>query len=119
MKVEEELNTLFDAFLSGSIDNSAKKKFKMSIDASHVEILLKKIESIGDPSDYCNDDETYAPVQEFFDFVDFISALIISLGEAGKLNLAKFRHSNRSYVTWVKKYVTDERFHLQCLKQLD
>lgn len=118
MTVQDQLDSLFEDMLAGRGTKRKRRALKESINESHVELLLRKIESIGDPSDYCDDDETHVPVNQFFEFVDYVSALIINLGEAGRVRLDAYPDSRHEYLKWVRKYVTDERFHAQVMQQL-
>ncbi len=74
--------------------------------------------AIGDPADYCNDQETYVPVEPFFDFVDYVSGLIISMGASAQEKVAAYPDGGSQYIPWVKKYVLDERFHPELLAKL-
>ncbi len=117
MTAEMLLDSLFDEFISGNIPEAQIVELARQIDVSHIELLMKKVDSIGDPLDYCDDEESHAPVQGFFLFIDLVSALIISLGDAGQQALEKYAGSSSRYVPWVVKYVSDERFHAQIRNQ--
>jgi hypothetical protein len=118
MTVTEQIDEIFVAYLSRK---GAKKKIAALVpilDATHVDLLLRKVESIGDPSDYANELETSVPVHQFFAFVDLMSALILLIGdEAVEQTLAR-ENAKSQYLPWVKKFVSDERFRSQVMEQI-
>lgn len=118
MTISEQIDEIFVAYISRK---GAKKKVAaliQALDASHVDVLLSKVESIGDPSDYANELETSVPVQQFFAFVDLISALILLIGgDAVEQTLAR-ENAKSQYLPWVKKFVSDERFRSQVMQQI-
>ncbi len=77
---------------------------------------MQKVESIGGPQDYMAAHNGVPTVEQFFKFIDFVSALIISLGDEGRAALEDCPDSGGEYTKWVRKYVTDKRFHAQLLE---
>lgn len=118
MTIVEQIDEIFVAYLSRK---AAKKKIAalvQSLDATHVDLLLRKVESIGDPSDYTNKLETSVPVQQFFAFIDLVSALILVVGEEAVAQTLARENAKSQYLPWVKKFVSDERFRSQVMTQL-
>ncbi|MEZ5460198.1 hypothetical protein [Dokdonella sp.] len=98
MTVAEQIDEISIAYLSRK---GAKKKIPtivQSLDATRVYVLLRKVESIGDPSDYANDLETSVPVQQFIAFVDLISARILLIGEDAVAQALAGENSRSQYL---------------------
>ena len=118
MNIAEQIDEIFVAYLSRK---GAKKKIAelvQSLDVTHVDLLLGKVESIGDPSDYTNELETSVPVQQFFAFIDLISALILLIGEEAVAQALARESAKSQYLPWVKKFISDDRFRSQVMAQL-
>jgi hypothetical protein len=118
MTIKEELDELFADMLARRGTKRRQKALASQITSHHIDVLLDKIAAIGDPADYCDDQETYVPVEPFFEFVDYVSALIISMGEGPQDKVSAYPDGDSRYVPWVKKYVLDSRFHAQLLQKL-
>jgi len=118
MSLESELDNIFESMLAKRGTKRQRRAFRQRVGVGDVGMLLDKIASIGDPADYCNDQETYAPVQPFFEFVDYVSGLIIEMGEDAWPQVSEYRDQASQYIPWVKKYVFDERFHRDLLEKL-
>ena len=118
MNTEERADKIFEGYLR---KRGVKKEITGLIEyltLSDVDILLDKIESIGDVDDYANDFETSIPVERFFAFVDLISALIIFLGSDAVKKASERSPSKSRYMPWVLKFIQDERFYKQVKEQL-
>jgi len=105
------LDEVFTDFLDGKVPRAKTAELGVRVRLDDVDILLDKLASIGDVHDYVDDQETSVPAQEFFLFLDLISSLLILLGEPGCERLRSTPEARSPYVAWVKKYVTDDRFH--------
>lgn len=118
MTISEQIDDIFVAYLSRK---DAEKKIAALVpllDATHVDLLLRKIESMGDPLDYEDELEGSVPVHQFFAFIDLVSALILLIGgEAVTQTLAR-ENPKSQYLPWVKKFVSDERFRGQVMEQI-
>ena len=118
MTISEQIDDIFVAYLSRK---DAEKKIAALVpllDARHVDLLLRKIESMGDPLDYEDELEGSVPVHQFFAFIDLVSALILLIGgEAVTQTLAR-EGPKSQYLTWVKRFVSDERFRDQVMEQI-
>lgn len=101
--VKKRIDALFDDYLAR---RGVKKKIAAlvaELDGATVDLLLDKVEGIGDPMDYANATGTSAPVLQFFAFIDLVSALILLLGPEA-IARATARDSRRSeYLRWVQK----------------
>lgn len=118
MSIQEQIDHIFDGYLHRK---GVKKQVARLIDelqASDVDLLLDKIEGIGDVDDYVNETETSIPVERFFAFVDLISALVVLLGPAAIEKAEGRTASNSRYMPWVLKFISDERFYAQIAEQL-
>lgn len=118
MNTEEKINKIFEGYIR---KKGVKKEITGLIEyltLSDVDILLDKIEVIGDVDDYANDFETSIPVERFFAFVDLISALIIFLGSDAVKKASERNTSKSRYMPWVIKFIQDERFYKQIKEQL-
>lgn len=118
MNTEERINKVFEGYIR---KKGVKKEITGLIEyltLSDVDILLDKIESIGDVDDYANELETSIPVERFFAFVDLISALIIFLGSDAVKKASERSASTSRYMPWVIKFIQDERFYNQVKEQL-
>jgi len=118
VNAKETLDNIFDGYLA---KRGVKREVSDLIDGisvSDVDMLLDKIESIGDVDDYANDLETSIPVESFFAFVDLISAIIILMGPEAIEKIYGRSESKSRYMPWVSKFVLDERFHKQVKAQL-
>ena len=118
MSVSEQIDQIFVDYLSRKGTKRKIAALVQTLDASHVGLLLSKVESIGDPMDYANEAETSAPIQQFFAFVDLISALILLVGDEAVAQTMARECGKSQYLPWVKKFVSDERFHGQVMQQI-
>ncbi len=118
MSLENELDSIFESMLAKRGTKRMRAAFRQRVGGGDVCMLLDKIAAIGDPADYCNDQETYAPVQPFFEFVDYVSGLIIEMGAEVWPKVSEYPDQASKYIPWVKKYVLDERFHHDLLEKL-
>ena len=115
MNLNEHLDKAFAAMISGSLPLALLKEIKENITADDAEILAEKIISLGDPSDYCKNDCDGKTVAGFFLFIDFVSALLIHLGDSAIERLDKYSDSRHPFLHWVLKYAADDRFHHEIL----
>lgn len=118
MSQKQVLDELFIDYLAG---RSVKKKvaaFMEELHISDVDMLVDKVESIGDVDLYVDELERNAPAQSFFAFIDLISALILFLGPEAVTRAAGRVDKGGKYIPWLKKYLVDERFHSEIKKQL-
>lgn len=119
MNLDEELKQTFSQFLSGDQSETNLRRLVENIDESDVDTLINAVEQLEDPSEYCKDDFDNKTVTGFFLFIDFISALIINLGETATRSVSKYSDTNHPYVPWVVKYVGDPRFHDEIMAKFD
>lgn len=118
MNTEERIKKVFEGYIR---KKGVKKEITGLIECltlPDVDILLDKIEGIGDVDDYANELETSIPVERFFAFVDLISALIIFLGPDAVKKASERSSSKSRYIPWVIKFIQDERFYKQIKEQL-
>lgn len=117
MTQKQILDELFIDYLAG---RSVKKKIAAFVEELHIadaDMLVDKVENIGDVDLYVDELEKSAPAQSFFAFIDLISALILFLGPEAVAK-ALGRVDSGKYIPWLKKYLADERFHSEVKKQL-
>lgn len=116
MNLNNKLEILFKHFILNSVSNDLLKSIKESIEIKDIEILFQVIESIKDPSLYCENNYDNKKISGFFLFIDFITALIINLGDSA-IQQAKNRNSKNPFVHWIIKYAEDERFHKEIMSK--
>ena len=110
------IDEVFDELMAGRTGEADLRRHFTTIAAKDIPELMQKIESIGGPQDYMEAHNGVPTVQQFFKFIDFVSALIITLGDEGRAALANWPESASEYTKWVRKYVDDKRFHAQLLE---
>lgn len=115
MKLREDLEKAFSEMISGSLPLALLKEIKENIRPDDAEILAEKIKSLGDPGDYCKNDCDGKTVEGFFLFIDFVSALLIHLGDCAIERLDAYSDSRHPFLPWVLKYIADDRFHDEIL----
>lgn len=109
--MEELLDEVFEDFLDGSIVRAKTARLAQLASVATVDVLARKLVAIGDVQDYVDDQETFVPAQDFFQFVDLVSALVLALGPAGVAAFQASADPASPYSAWVSKYVSDDRFH--------
>lgn len=119
MNLDEELKQTFSQFLSGEQSETNLRRLVENIDEANVETLINAVEELEDPSEYCKDDYDNNTVTGFFLFIDFISAVIINLGEGSIESVSRYDNSSHPYVPWVVKYVREPRFHDEIMAKFD
>ena len=119
MSLPENLKKSFDQFISDDLSKDFLRGIVAEVGAGDVDVLIESIEQLDDPSEYCAGDHDNKTVAGFFLYIDFISALIINLGEpAIKLTL-KYVNSKHPFVPWVVKYAGDSRFHDEIMEKFN
>lgn len=119
MNLSEELKDAFDQFVSSQISKDFLRSIVAKVDDRDVDILVEAVERLDDPSEYCQDDYDDKTVTGFFLYIDFISALLINLGEPAIKLASKYAGSKHPYVPWVIKYVGDSRFHNDIMEKFN
>ena len=111
MNIEETLDEAFKQLIKHEVSNDLLKSIKEAVSVSDINTLLDHVDSLGDPSEYCENDYDQKTPAGFFLYIDFISAVIIHLGDSALQEVMKCKDTNRPFVKWIVKYVEDERFH--------
>lgn len=111
MNLKEYLDTAFNQFITNEVSNDLLKSIKETVTVDDINALIGSVESLGDPSEYCKNDYDDKTPAGFFLYIDFISALIIYLGDPATQEAINFRDTKHPFVKWVVTYVEDERFH--------
>lgn len=94
MNLNAILDSAFEQFISNAVSDDLLRSIKSSVTSTDVYILIRKVESLDDPSAYCKNDLDSKTPAGFFLFLDFISALIINLGDSAiDLLQCKFKYS--------------------------
>ncbi|BCU05588.1 hypothetical protein [Allochromatium tepidum] len=119
MSTEDRLNMAFRQFLSSSVSDELLRLIKDSIGPEDVDTLMQAVLSLNDPSEYCKHDLDSETVSGFFLFLDFISALIIQLGDQAIQATKAYQDTRHPFVPWVIKFVNDERFHAEILAKFE
>ena len=107
----EILEEVFGRFIADDVSSDSLQTIKESVTLDDVAALLRSVESLGDPSEYCKDDYDTKTPAGYFLYIDFISALIINLGDSAAVEVAKHQNTRHPFVKWVVQFVSDERFH--------
>lgn len=111
MSLSDELKQAFDQFISGDPSNDFLRGIVANVRVEDVDSLIDSVNRLGDPSEYCEDDYDDKTVAGFFLYIDFISALVINLGEPAIKSASKYSDSRHPFVPWIAKYTGDTRFH--------
>ncbi|MDJ0828590.1 MAG: hypothetical protein QNI92_01995 [Desulfobacterales bacterium] len=119
MHIAATLDQMFSDFIAGNIPLDLIKDLKDKVEPADVNLLMQKIDSLKDPSEYCKNDFDDQTVKGFFLFIDAVSALIINLGEPALPQMGDHSGSSHPFVPWVVKYVQDDRFHTEILQKFD
>lgn len=117
MNLNAKLDSAFKQFLSNSVSDDLLRSITRSVTSTDVNILIREVESLDDPSAYCKNDLDSETPAGFFLYLDFISALIINLGDSAILEANKYSNSKHHFVKWVVKYASDERFHNEIISK--
>lgn len=117
MSLNEKLDMAFEQFISNTVSDDLLKLIKDSVKSADVDTLMRKVESLDDPSAYCKDDFDSETPAGFFLFIDFVSALIINLGAPAIEETKKFGNTNHHFLPWVIKYADDDRFHHEIMSK--
>lgn len=117
MDIQEKLREIFLQFISDKVSKKLLSSIVKSVNLNDLDILLMSVESLDDPSAYCKNDYDNSTVKGFFLYLDFISALIINLGEDAIEKITKYKNSKHPFIPWVVKYVEDKRFHAQVVSK--
>ena len=108
---DNDLQRVFQEFLDGADSADFLKNTRAAIKIDDVPALLDMVESLGDPGDYCKDDYDQATPAGYFLYIDFVSWLIIELGDEA-IDIARNRQGTRHhFVRWIVRFTTDSRFH--------
>ncbi len=117
MNLNVILDSAFEQFISNRVSDDLLRSLKSSVTSADVDTLIGKVASLDDPSAYCKNDLDSDTPAGFFLFLDFISALIINLGDSAMLKVNKYSNSKHHFVPWVVKYVSDERFQNEIISK--
>lgn len=117
MDIQEKLREIFLQFIFDKVSKKLLSSIVKSVNLNDLDILLMSVESLDDPSSYCKNHYDSKTVKGFFLYLDFISALIINLGEDAIERITKYKNSKHPFIPWVVKYVEDERFHAQIMSK--
>ena len=117
MSLEVKLNMVFEQFISNKVSDDLLRRIKDSVTSADIDVLMKKVESLDDPSAYCKNDLDSKTPAGFFLFIDFISALIINLGDSTIQEANNYSNIKHPFVPWVIKFVNDERFHNEIMSK--
>ena len=117
MDIDQKLAESFDRFLAHDVSDDLLREISSSVSIDDVDRLIASVQSLDDPSEYCRDDLDEKTPAGFFLYVDFVSALIISLGDSATRRAIQFEDSNHPFVRWVVRYVGDDRFHKELISK--
>lgn len=119
MSIDILLDEMFSEFINGEIPLESLQKLKNVLKVEDIEFLIKKINSLKDPSEYCKNNYDNKSISGFFLFIDAITALIINLGSDGVNKLLQYENNCSGFLIWIIKYVKDKRFHSEILKKFE
>ena len=117
MSLNEKLDMAFEQFISNTVSDALLGRIKDSVTSADIDILMRKVESLDDPSAYCKNDFDHKTPTGFFLFIDFISALIINLGDSMIQEANNYSNIKHPFVPWIIKYANDERFHNEIMSK--
>ena len=107
----DDVESIFREFLKGQVASGRLLEISRNTDRSDVGNLMEKVSRLGDPSDFTKNDLDSKTVEGFFSFLDFVSFLLIEMGEEVREEMAEYGQLKGKFVPWVIRYVSDERFH--------
>ena len=122
MDKNELLNRILKEFLLGRSPDAEIIELRRSLVVDDASWLMAFIESLQGPEQFMDELDEYDGSDNltmeviatgFFKFVDLVSAYIIMLGDEAILKTKAFENSSATYVPWVLKYCSDERFWQQ------
>jgi hypothetical protein len=113
----DDFDGLFKEFLNGPVPLDRLIEIRRKVRLEDVECLMRKISELGDPSDYTKNDLDSETVEGFFNFVDFVSVVLIGLGQDSQVEVQRYGKLPGKFIPWVVKYVTDPRFHADLFKK--
>lgn len=113
---DDSVDQLFHKFMQNKCSDDDLQVFAQSVQQDQVTALLNKVITIGGPQDYI---EQYDDAQRFFAFIDFVSGIVISLGDPAIARLNEYEDSkvNTHYIHYIKQFANDQRFHAQIREQ--
>ena len=113
---DDSVDQLFHAFMQKKYGDDTLQSFALSVQQDQINALLNKVITIGGPQDYL---DQYDDAKQFFAFIDFISGIVISLGDPAIAKLNEYEDSkvNTHYIHYLKQFANDERFHSQIQNQ--
>ena len=102
---------LFRKFFDHTVTDSDVREYFGGFEQGQLDFLIDAVIDLGAPDDYLDDDETL-DLSGFFDFIDYVSAVAHSYGDAALKALSQHPDSptNQHYLHYVKQYLGDERF---------
>lgn len=119
MEKKQLFEIIFNSFIQGTFPKENIKELVKIITLEDLPWLVEKVIDLKDPSDYFSGSEKRdeKAVVGFFLIIDYISVLIISMGNSGIKELEKYKKEKSTYLPWVIKYVSDERFRNSLLEK--
>lgn len=121
MKNKSLFDDIFNDLITGNFPKDKMVSLKSNLNLDDFEWIISFIENLNDPSDYFsgNEKRDENAISGFFLSIDLASALIISLGEKAFDKLDLYKNSKNRYISWVFKYVDDDRFYKDLKTKFD
>lgn len=117
MSLNLKLNVVFEQFILNRVSDDLLKEIKDLVTYDQIDLLISKVQFLDDPSVYCKNDHDSDTPAGFFLFIDFISALIINLGDSTLQKMYQYKNIRHPFVPWVIRYVNDQRFHREIMSK--
>lgn len=121
MQNKSLFDDIFRDLISGDFPKDKIISLKNNLIIDDFDWIISFIERLNDPSDYFsgNDKRDENAISGFFLSIDLASALIITLGEKAFDNLNQYKNSKSRYISWLFKYIDDERFYKELKSKFD
>lgn len=115
MIASHQLEDLFREFLSGQPQADRLERLRDALTPGDIPALLNFVAGLADPSEYSASEYDADTPARYFLFLDFVTALLINLGDEGRAGVEPHLNTQAPFLKWVVKFVADTRFHAEIM----
>ena len=110
---KNDFDKIFEKFLHRKITTEQCQSFLEALSSEQLDYLFQAIIELGGPQNYTDDYPDDFDMSGFFDFVDYLTAVLFTFGESAKTKLQAIPDSptNQHYIHFIKQYLSDKRFY--------
>jgi len=119
MAITEQLQQAFQQFISNQVSQDLLREIVCAVSLDDVDSLMASVEDLDDPDEYCESDYDDRTITGYFLFIDFISALIIHLGDSAIAKASSYADAAHPYTPWIARYTGDVRFHAEIMAKFE